>query len=1287
MSNRKLASGALSLCAMLALLLSWLPAARAQTSDTPAPKTVVVPGTLQSKLGCPGDWQPDCAKTALAYNKDKDVWEGTFTLPAGSYEYKVALNGTWAENYGLDGKRDGPNIPLKLDAETRVTFTYDHKTHAVTTDVGGEATTASGGAAAAGGPEFATIAGTLQSELGCSGDWQPTCDQTFLTYDAEDDVWQGTFTVQPGNDQDKKGPRYKVALNQGWDENYGLNAQPGGGDIPLIVTAPTEVKFYYDHKSKWVTDDVNSVIAVAAGDFQTALGCKANGDAGCLRSWLQDPEGDGTYVFITEALPAGTYSVQVALNESSAELVGAPQSFTVKAEGDPVYFGYNAGSEELLVSTEGAPRGNVQQTQAHWVSRDTILWKVAGSPGNRYSLHFSAEAGLSLAANGIAGGTEIPLTFVGGGPSAEIAARFPHLKGHTALRLPEAELAKVPDMFRGQVAVTALDPAGRVIDSTGLQLPGVLDDIYRYDGPLGVTWEGGAPALRVWAPTARAVGLLLYDDSTTGTNTGVAMSFDGASGVWSVTGDASWRNKYYLLSVQVYVPSTGRLEINLVTDPYSFSLSTNGRRSQFVDLDDPTLKPEGWDATAKPPLDAPEDIVLYELHVRDFSVNDATVPAAFRGTFKAFTVLDSNGMKHLRRLAEAGLTHVHLLPVFDIASVNEDKASWKTVDEAALAALPGDSEEQQAAVAAITGEDGFNWGYDPHHYTAPEGSYSTDPDGSARIREFRELVQALNSIGLRVVMDVVYNHTNASGLAEKSVLDKVVPGYYHRLNDRGEVERSTCCENTATEHRMMEKLMIDSVRTWATAYKVDGFRFDLMGHHMLGNIVNLRAALDSLAVATDGVDGRAVYVYGEGWNFGEVANNARGRNATQLNIGGSGIGVFNDRLRDGARGGGPFDPLPLQGFTTGLWHQPNAAESRAAAEQKARLLSYMSWIRIGLAGNLKEYIFPDGVAGVGISYNGAQAAYTRDPQENIVYVSAHDNETLWDAVQAKASEAASVQDRIRMHNIAMDLTMLAQGVPFFHAGDELLRSKSLDRNSYNSGDWFNRLDFTYQTNNWAVGLPPRGDNADKYPLIQPLLADPALRVSQADILGSLAHFETMLQVRKSSALFRLRTEAEVKRRMTFFNLGNDAVPGLIVYGLDNTGADRLSDPFDQIVVLFNGSPEPITWGDSAFAGGSFVLHPLLAASADAVVRQSAFEAASGAFTVPGRTTAVFVQARAQPAPTAAPAAATAPAAQAAATAPTGESPAPNATNVALVFGVMAAVLGGLWWFARRGMKA
>jgi len=1121
-------------------------------------------------------------------------------------------------------------------------------------------------------PETVTIPGTHQSELGCPGDWQPGCELAFLVYDPEDDVWQQTFTIQPGNDQDGRGPRYKVALNRTWGENYGANAKQNGADIPLVVPQATPVKFYYDHKTHWVTDNFNTVIAVAVGNFQKALGCRNDNDPGCLRSWLQDPDGDGLFEFTTTQLPAGTYTVQVALNESDAQRVGERQSFTVKAQGDPVYFGYEAESEKLMVSTEGAPRGNLRATQAHWVSGDMILWKVAGSPGNRYSLHYSPEAQLALAATGITGGTEIPLTFVGGGPGEAIIARFPHLKGYTTLKLPAAELAKVPEMLRGQVAVTALDPAGRVIDSTGLQLPGVLDDVYRYDGPLGVTWEGGAPTLRVWAPTARAVSLLLYDNSTTGASRGVPMQFDAASGVWRVTGEASWKNKFYLLSVQVYVPSTGRFETNLVTDPYSYSLSTNGRRSQFVDLDDPALKPPGWEAVSKPPLEAPEDIVLYELHVRDFSAHDPSVPAELRGTFKAFTLRDSNGMKHLRRLAEAGLTHVHLLPAFDIASINEDKSTWQTVDEAALAALPGDSEAQQAAVSAIADRDGFNWGYDPHHYTAPEGSYSTNPDGSARIREFREMVQALNAIGLRVVMDVVYNHTNASGLAEKSVLDKIVPGYYHRLNDRGEVERSTCCENTATEHRMMEKLMIDSVRTWATAYKVDGFRFDLMGHHMLSNMVKLRAMLDALTVESDGVDGRAIYVYGEGWNFGEVADNARGVNAIQRNIGGTGIGVFNDRLRDGVRGGGPFDALPLQGFATGLWFQPNAAESRPADEQQARLLSYLSWIRIGLAGNLKEYRFPDGVVGVGISYNGVPAAYTLDPQENVVYVSAHDNETLWDAVQAKAPADASVQDRLRMHHLAMDLVLLAQGVPFFHAGDELLRSKSLDRNSYNSGDWFNKLDFTYASNNWAVGLPPAGDNRDRWPILRPLLANPALKVTRDDLLRSLAHFETMLQVRKSSALFRLRTADEVKRRLTFFNLGPDAVPGLIVYRLDNTGADRLDDPFDQIVVLFNGSPDPITWGDAAFAGETFALHPLLAASTDAVVRQSAFDSARGAFTVPGRTTAVFVASHEPPAPAAGVAPTAAPVA-----APTPAPAPPPAAPGDLTLPLIAIMVGAL----------
>jgi len=308
------------------------------------------------------------------------------------------------------------------------------------------------------------------------------------------------------------------------------------------------------------------------------------------------------------------------------------------------------------------------------------------------------------------------------------------------------------------------------------------------------------------------------------------------------------RKVSYLYEVKVYVPSTGKIETNLVTDPYSFSLSMNSKLSQIVDLNDADLKPQGWDKLDKPALAAPEDIVVYELHIRDFSINDPTVPAELRGTYKAFTVKDSNGMKHLTELAKAGLTHIHLLPAFDIASVNEDKSTWQSADEAQLAAYPPNSTEQSKAVSLITGTDGFNWGYDPLHFTTPEGSYATNPNGTTRIIEFRDMVQSLNQSGLRVVMDVVYNHTNASGQSGNSVLDKIVPGYYHRLNNEGKVEKSTCCDNTATEHAMMRKLMTDSVVTWATEYKVDGFRFDLMGHHMLADMKAVRADLDSLTL-------------------------------------------------------------------------------------------------------------------------------------------------------------------------------------------------------------------------------------------------------------------------------------------------------------------------------------------------------------------------------------------------------------------------------------------------------
>jgi len=1072
--------------------------------------------------------------------------------------------------------------------------------------------------------ETVTIPGTLQSELGCTGDWMPSCSETDLTYDAVSDIWKGTFEVTPNNDQDKKGPRYKAAINGTWDVNYGRNASAGGADIPLVVDQPIKVTFLFDPKTHWVTDDYNTPIINAVGDFQTQLGCPANDDPTCLRGWLEDPEGDGTYSFITKAMKAGEYSISLTIEQKGVTTTTDSQAFTVVKDGDEIYFGYDTVNAALVLSTTGAPKGSLAKLKAIWVNRDTLLWNVVGSPKYTYSIFYSPDASLKLTADGVQNGTEIPLTFSKSGPGGDVFKRNPYLGGYSAFKIDPKYFDELPAALKGQLAVVVRDDQGKIIDATGVQIAGALDGIYAYDGPLGVTFDGDTPTLRVWAPTAIEMNVLLFDDALTTTSQKFPMTYDGKTGVWNLSGKPDWKGKYYLYEVRVYVPSTGKIETNQTTDPYSLSLSTNSLRSQIVNLEDTSLQPAGWKDLHKPALAAPEDSVIYELHIRDFSISDASVPQELRGTYKAFTVKDSLGMQHLETLAKAGLTHVHLLPAFDIASVNEDRSTWKTVDETLLATYPPDSDQQALAVSLIRGEDGFNWGYDPYHYTTPEGSYATDPNGTPRIVEFREMVQALNQTGLRVVMDVVYNHTSQSGQDPKSVLDRLVPGYYYRLNTEGKVETSTCCQDTASEHAMMRKLMVDSVVTWAKEYKVDGFRFDLMGFHMLSDMQAVRSALDALTLEKDGVDGKSILIYGEGWNFGEVKDNARGINATQMNIGGTGIGVFNDRLRDGARGGTPFDDPRLQGFTTGLFLNANAAEKRTADQQKLELFDYTDWIKLGLAGNLREYMIVrsngDPVDGAHVYYHGSAAGYTLDPQENINYVSAHDNETIFDAIQLKAPASATLADRVRMSNLALSIPMLGQGIPFFHAGDDILRSKSLDRNSYDSGDWYNKLDWSLQTDNWGVGLPIEG--TDRYDVYKPLLADTALKPGKAEITFSTEVFQEFLQIRKSSPLFRLQTADQVKEMVSFLNNGPEQIPGLIVMRIDDK--QNLDPQYSEIVVLINSAKNAVGFGDPTFAGGDYRLHPIQQGSVDAVVKTASFDSAGGMFSIPAYTTAVFV---------------------------------------------------------------
>jgi pullulanase-type alpha-1,6-glucosidase len=576
---------------------------------------------------------------------------------------------------------------------------------------------------------------------------------------------------------------------------------------------------------------------------------------------------------------------------------------------------------------------------------------------------------------------------------------------------------------------------------------------------------------------------------------------------------------------------------------------------------------------------------IQEVSVRDFSIADASVPAALRGTYGAFTV-DSDGTRHLKALADAGLTHLHLLPTFDFATIPEVRSD-QAQPACDLAALPPASEEQQACVAAVRSGDGYNWGYDPLHYTVPEGGYAVNPAGKARNDEFKAMVDALHAKGLRVVMDVVYNHTSTP-----SPLDSIVPGYYHRLALDGSVETSTCCLNTAPENTMMGKLVVDSVVTWASAYGIDGFRFDLMGHHPKANILAVRAALDKLP------NGKSVLLYGEGWNFGEVANNARFVQATQQNMAGTGIGTFNDRLRDAVRGGGPFDADPrVQGFASGL----------GASD---RLSNYEDLIKVGLSGNLAGYKFTGSsgavVRGDQVSYNGSPAGYTASPSESVTYVDAHDNEILFDALAYKLT-GVSPQERARMQVLALSTVVLSQGTGFVTFGSDRLRSKSLDRNSYDSGDWFNAVEWNCSRGNgFGRGLPPAWDNQSKWPYATPLLNDPTLIPSCASVDLAAARYQELLRIQKSSKLFSLSTLDEVQRTVSFPVTGQ---PGVITMVLRSSS--------ETIVVVFNANGSSVT---QTLPGlGALMVAP----SVDPIMAEASY--ANGVFTVPARTVAVFTR--------------------------------------------------------------
>ena len=924
---------------------------------------------------------------------------------------------------------------------------------------------------------------------------------------------------------------------------------------------------------------------------------------------LQPVKKDAFGVTFEVPLAAGATALSYILHKGDEKDQPTDQSLDLATYGNEVWA--LAGQPKyVLPQAGGAGTLDLSKAEAQWIDRDTVVWKVKATGATSQQLVYARDGGIRIIEGALSDEGRW-LRLAPGALSDAQKAKYPHLKDYPAFTVDARDRDRIDAALRGQIVATQRAANGALLSATGVQLPGVLDATYgtaATKASLGPVFRGGRPTLSLWAPTAQQVSLELGGRT-------LPMRRDDRSGVWSVAGGREWAGQPYRYVVKVWAPSVQKVVTNRVTDPYSTALTTDSARSLVVDLRDPELAPEGWGGLKKPAAKPIRDAQIQELHVRDFSIADRT--SKHPGEYLAFTDRDSKGSQHLRSLAAAGTSYVHLLPVFDIGTIPEKKSEQAT-PACDLAKMAPDSQEQQACVGKVAGKDAFNWGYDPLHYTVPEGSYASDPEGTKRTVEFRQMVQGINGAGLRTVMDVVYNHTVAAGQSEKSVLDRIVPGYYQRLMADGSLATSTCCANTAPENAMMGKLVVDSLVTWAKEYKVDGFRFDLMGHHPKANILAVRKALDALTVEKDGVDGKSIILYGEGWNFGEIADDARFEQATQKNMAGTGIATFSDRSRDAVRGGGPFDEDPgVQGFGSGLFTEPNSSKANGTpAQQRARLLHYQDLVKVGLTGNLASYSFTDSsgrrVKGSEVDYNGAPAGYAAAPGDALAYADAHDNESLFDSLAFKLPGTVSAADRARMQVLSMATAALSQGPSLSQAGTDLLRSKSLDRNSYDSGDWFNAIHWDCRDGNgFGRGLPPAADNKAKWAFGKPLLTNPALKVGCGEIGAASAAYRDLLKIRTSEADFSLASAGQVQAKVSFPLSGTGETPGVLTMRVG------------KLVVVFNATPVAQRQVVASLAGRGYVLHPVQAGGSDPSVKGAGYDGGSGTFSVPGRTVAVF----------------------------------------------------------------
>ena len=876
------------------------------------------------------------------------------------------------------------------------------------------------------------------------------------------------------------------------------------------------------------------------------------------------------------------------------------------------------GINEIFTEPTLFPSGVlINDTAAHWAALDTVFWDVNASAVAKIRVYSAAVNDLGYdGETGISGDNYLEFM-----PSTNTANALgmPRYSALDAFEALNPDSAKAKQMLTGKLLAIAYNSANKVVGATYVQTPRVLDDLYTSgsddadEAQLGLTYSTTDITANIWAPTAQQVKLNIYNRDKA-LQSSETMVFDNATGIWSYTTPITNDRLFYRFELTVYHYQNQQFENLWSTDPYSVSLSTNGLYSQFVNLNDTDLKPTNWDVHAVPVIADIEDAIIYEGNIRDFSVRDESTSLANRGKYLAFTEESSVPVTHLKALATSGLTHFQILPANDIASVEEDFTKQinltNTVSElcavktdapvcgvendadtllSVFASYDASTDQAKRLTESLRDIDGYNFGYDPKHFNVPDGSFASDADGVNRIVEMRSMIKALHDMGLRASLDVVYNHTNSSGLWDNSVLDKVVPGYYYRRDlTTGNVRNETCCQDTETEHRMMDKLMTDSLVLWASQYKFDAFRFDIMGSHSKNSILNARTAV--VAVDAD------TYFYGEGWGRSDQGYEQAGQNQ----MASSEVGTFNDRPRDIIRGASLFNDEAS--------------------------LNDQDIMRLGLSGTLQDYQLQDKSGVIKSGKDFSQSSYAKDPADIINYVSKHDGSTLWDKLQYGLDSAMSVDERVRAQNIAITMPMVSQGIPFLQIGGDLLRSKSMDKNSYNNGDWYNLVDFTKQTNNWNVGLPVEIDDGKTVADITALIENPetTVQANHIDFAGNV--FNEFVAIRHSSKLFRLTTAQDVYDRVGFHNTGTSQTKGLIVMSIDDgIGFADLDANNDAIVVMINGTNTEQSYTVPTATG--FELHSIQQTSVDSIVQTASFSvgANDGTFTVPALTTAVFVK--------------------------------------------------------------